>query len=205
MSLDETPDTEPLASNRLRPLETLSAGTFGVLLFLAALTMLFGATIAGYLFLRNQVEIWPPPNSPPMPIGGLWLSTLILLLASVTVHWALRAIRWDRQTHVRIGLVCTIVLGTLFLASQGRNWEQIRQVVVPLESQAHLYVSIFYILTGTHALHVVGGLILLSIVAFKAFHGVYTSTYHPGIRYSMMYWHFLDAVWLILFVLLFLV
>jgi cytochrome c oxidase subunit III len=177
------------------------AGMFGMVLFLVALSMIFGATILGYFYLRSGSPTWPPPSSPPLP-RGLWLSTGILLLVSVTMQWALRAARRGRQDSLRVALVATGVLATAFLVNQVRNWEAVRAVLIPPESKAQTYASIFYILTGTHAVHVLGGLIVLSVVTWKAFRGEYCGAYHPGVRYSAMYWHFLDAVWLILFAVL---
>jgi len=98
-----------------------------------------------------------------------------------------------------------MILGSLFLANQAANWSAVAQVIVPPASRARIFLAVFYVLTGTHALHVIGGLVLLAVVTYKAFRGDYTSVYHPGVRYSAMYWHFLDAVWLIMFTLLFLV
>jgi heme/copper-type cytochrome/quinol oxidase subunit 3 len=63
----------------------------------------------------------------------------------------------------------------------------------------------FYLLTGLHALHVIGGMVLLGAVTAKAFAGRYSATYHPGVTYAAMYWHFLDVVWLVMFVLIFLI
>jgi cytochrome c oxidase subunit 3 len=179
----------------------VGAGTFGMILFLIALSMIFGSTILGYFYLRSASPTWPPPASPPLP-QGLWLSTALVLLLSVTVQWALRSVRWDRQRPLRATLVATGVLAIVFLVSQVRNWEAVRAVLVPPESKAQTYASLFYILTGTHALHVLGGLIVLGVVTWKAFRGEYSSVYHPGVRYSAMYWHFLDVVWLILFAVL---
>ena len=196
MSIRDSVDNH---SPKTRPLETISAGTLGVLLFLAALTVLFGATIAGYLFVRSQAPTWPPPGSPAVPMASLWLSTLLILLISGTSHWALRSIRWGRDRRLRLALVLTIVLAVLFLANQARNWQNVRATIVPVGSHAQTYAAVFYLLTGTHALHVVGGLVLLAIVTRKAFRGDYTSAYHAGVRYNAMYWHFLDGVWLMMF------
>lgn len=188
-----------------RRLESLKAGTFGMLLFLLALSVLFASTIAGYLYLRALQPAWPPPGSPPPPMAGLWLSTLLILLASLSIEWARRSVRWDRRPQLRAGLILTMILGSVFLANQARNWSAVARVFVPPGSRAKVFLAVFYVLTGIHALHVIGGLVLLAVVTCKAFRGDYTSVYHPGVRYSAMYWHFLDAVWLIMFTVLFLV
>ncbi len=185
-----------------RPSAPIGAGTFGMVLFLIALTMIFAATILGYFYMRSESPRWPPPGSPPLPRGGLWLSTGVLLLVSLAVQWALRSVRWDRQTALRAALVVTAALAMAFLVNQARNWNEVRSILVPPGGRVRAYTSTFYILTGTHALHVLGGLLVLAVVTWKAFRGDYSSVYHPGIRYSVMYWHFLDVVWLILFAVL---
>ncbi len=198
--------TRPDATKRSQPDDSpgsISMGTLGMILFLMALTMLFGSTIFGYLYLRSQFDTWPPPQSPPLP-GGLWLSTVLILATSVTIQWALHSVRWERPRALRIALVATGILGVLFLVSQAVNWYPLMQVVLPPGHKALVFTSTFYMLTGTHALHVIGGLIVLAVVTFKAYRGAYSSAYHPGVRYSAMYWHFLDAVWLIMFALLYL-
>ncbi len=180
---------------------TIGAGTLGMILFLGALSMIFASTILGYFYIRSLQPSWPPPNSPPLP-KGLWLSTGILVLVSVTVQWALRSVRWDRPRSLRVALVATGVLGTAFLVNQALNWKSVMAVMLPPGSKALAYTSSYYILTGTHALHVLGGLVVLAVVTYKAFRGDYSSVYYPGVRYSVMYWHFLDVVWLILFAML---
>ncbi len=181
--------------------DPLGAGFFGMVLFLIALSMIFGATLFGYFYIRSGTPAWPPPGSPPLP-RGLWLSTLLILLVSATIQWAQRSIRRDGQRSLRAALIATTLLATAFLVNQALNWKAVRAAVIPPDSPALRYTSTFYILTGTHALHVLGGLVLLAIVTYRAFRGAYSSACHPGIRYSAMYWHFLDAVWLILFALL---
>lgn len=182
-----------------------STGTFGMWLFLAALSVLFGWTIGGYVYMRNLQPGWPPPDSPRLPMAGLWLSTLLIVLTSVTMEWSRRAVRAAQGRASVRWLVAAGVLGALFLANQVYNWMQVARVVIPPESKGQVFAAVFYVLTGTHAAHVVGGLILLIVVGIRAWRGRYTSIYYPGIRYSVMYWHFLDIVWLVMFLLLFLI
>ncbi|MFH0982206.1 MAG: cytochrome c oxidase subunit 3 [Planctomycetota bacterium] len=68
-----------------------------------------------------------------------------------------------------------------------------------------MYMFSFYLLTGLHGAHVIGGLVPLTVVTTKAFRGRYTRDYYPGVKYVAMYWHFLDVVWLVMFVVIFLV
>lgn len=178
-----------------------SAGKFGMRLFLAALTMLFGASLIGYLVVRSRAASWPPPGIPRLP-AGLWASTVILLLGSITIAWALRSARRDRQELLRAALLITLLLGVLFLASQTLNWFYL--VLLHLPKRANLYAFTFYMLTGLHALHVVGGLILLAYVTVRAHQGRYSPASHAPLAHCATYWHYLDAVWLVLFTVLYL-
>jgi cytochrome c oxidase subunit 3 len=86
----------------------------------------------------------------------------------------------------------------IFLLLQGANWLEfyLKIRATPLEGA---YLGMFYVLTGLHAAHVVGGLIPLGIVIYRAGRGRYSRNFHPGVRYVTAYWHFLDVVWCVLF------
>lgn len=174
-------------------------GTLGMRIFLASLSMLFIASVIGYLMTRLRAEAWPPDGTPPMP-GGLWASTWVLMLSSATIQLAVRSARLDRSRAVGPWMLVTTLLGLMFLALQGFNWWKMGWFGFP--DQAKLYAFTFYMLTGLHALHVIGGLGFLSLVTVRAFRGGYWSLHHAGVRHAAAYWHFLDGVWLILFILL---
>jgi cytochrome c oxidase subunit 3 len=173
---------------------------FGMALFLAALGVLFLASIAGYLVVRLRAPSWPPVGSPRLP-GGLWISTLLLLLSSFTMHRALGRARAGRSRALVRWLAGTALLGTAFLLSQVLNWVHLLRVE-NLPAQRNLYAFTFYMLTGLHGLHVVGGLVPMALAVRRAGQGRYTPDHHGGVVLLSMYWHFLDAVWLVLFAVL---
>jgi cytochrome c oxidase subunit 3 len=166
---------------------------------LASLTMLFAAGVVGYLVIRARAEAWPPPGVPSLP-GGLWLSTVLILLSSATLHWAVDGIRHDDRRALRMGLTATAVLGLAFLASQTLSWFAL--VAAEGRPQANLYAFTFFVLTVLHALHVVGGLVPLGLVTARAWRGAYTRERHAGVEYTAIYWHYLGGVWLVLFAVL---
>jgi len=174
----------------------LATGRLGMRIFILALSMLFGASILGYLIVRSRATAWPPPGMPSLP-GGLWLSTLILLVSSATMQAAVRSARAGRQTALRWGMLLTTLLGAAFLVSQTLNWFVL--VAANLTARTNLYGFTFYLLTVLHAAHVVGGVIPLAVVTTRAWRGYYSAAFHPGIEYCKTYWHFLDAVWLVMF------
>jgi len=184
------------------PLE--DAGMMGMYLLIVALGMLFAASVVGYFVIRSQHQPWPPPGFPVLP-RTLWLSTLLIVSASMAIRHALGAARRGEQPAMRRSLAMTFALGVAFLASQSTAWCQIVGQVTQASENAGPYLKLFYVLTGLHAAHVLVGLATLGVVIARARSGRYTSSRFSGIRYSAVYWHFLDAVWCVLFVVVYLV
>ena len=178
-----------------------SAGTLGFWFFLAALAILFGSTVLAHWLLLLSIDDDAKLNLPDLP-SGLWAGTLVLLISSGSIQWAVMGLRSGDNKRLKRGVIVTAILGFVFLGIQALCWVQWS---VPLNeaasaTQARYLISSFYVLTGIHAAHIIGGLIPLAIVASRATTDRYTPTYYPGVRYTAMYWHFLDAVWLTLFV-----
>ena len=177
----------------------LPTGLLGMKLLILALSMLFAASVFGFLVIRARATAWPPPGVPSLP-GTLWISTLIILLSSVTMETAVRAARGDRQGALRTGMLLTSLLGAAFLVSQTLNWFAL--VAAHLTAKTNLYGFTFYMLTGLHAAHVIGGLVPLAVVTVRAFRDRYSPVAFAGVVYTAFYWHFLTAVWLVLFTIL---
>ncbi len=177
----------------------LATGLLGMKILILALSMLFAASIVGYLVIRTRAAVWPPPGVPRLP-GTLWVSTVVIVLSSFTMRAAVRAARADRQAALRAAAALTMLLGAAFLVSQTLNWFAL--VAADLTAKTNLYGFTFYMLTGLHAAHVVGGLVPLSVVTARAFKGRYSAASHAGLVYTAVYWHFLDGVWLVLFAVL---
>jgi cytochrome c oxidase subunit 3 len=175
------------------------AGVLGMGIFLVTLAVLFVAAIVGYVVVRMKATDWPPPGMPRLP-AGLGLATLVLIAASATVHGSVRAIRQGQRTVSTRWLAATLGLSVAFLAVQSWNWWGL--VRLRMTAGSNLYAFTFFMLTGLHAAHVVGGIALLAIVLARALRGRYGSGHHPGITYAAMYVHFLDAIWLVLFAVL---
>jgi cytochrome c oxidase subunit 3 len=185
---------EVAASPSENPLK--GVGLLGTWLLIGSLGMLFAATMVGYVVIRSRADVWPPPGDVGLP-RGMWISTLLILLSSGTMHFAVRSARRDRNGGVIAGLMITTLLGVCFLVSQVLNWLWLIGVQAP--EQPALYRFTFYLLTGLHAAHILGAFVMLAIVTIKAFGGRYTSTQHEGLRSAAIFWHFLDVVWCVMF------
>lgn len=202
MSFDARPTDNPsgdIPSVSDEPPGLAGAGRMIMTLFLASLGMGFGAILTFYLIMYSRSEAWPPADTPPLP-GALWLSTLIIVLGSLAMHRALRSIRRDALRPGAWWLVVTLVFALAFLANQTMNWFVL--VAANMPPSLNMYAACFYVLTGLHALHIVGGLVPLSVITARAFRGAYTGESHRSVAFCAAYWHFLDAIWLVMFVVL---
>ncbi len=195
MNSEDDRETRPVPSGMTR--SEANTGRFGMAIFLISLSILFAASIIGYLVVRMRAQLWRTTNLPPLP-SGLWLSTGILVACSVVIHYALVQTRRNNLGAARKFLLAASVLGTGFLVNQFVNWLALTAAQMPPTAR-NLYAFTFYMLTGLHAAHVIGGLVQLGVVTRRSFRGAYTAQYHPGITYAAMYWHFLDAVWVVMF------
>jgi cytochrome c oxidase subunit 3 len=171
----------------------------GIKVLILALSMLFGASLLAYLVIRLRAPAWPPPGMPHLP-GALWGSTVIIVISSLTMHAAVRAAREGRGRALAAAMLLTTLLGVLFLLSQTVNWFSL--AAASLTASTNLYGFTFYVLTGLHAAHVIGGVIPLAVVTVRSWQGRYSAAFHPGVEYVAIYWHFLAVVWVVMFTLL---
>jgi heme/copper-type cytochrome/quinol oxidase subunit 3 len=184
-------------------------GTFGMLLILASLGMLFAASVIGYAVIRLRIANPPidpgtgEPGRPALPLGSidlptiLWLSTALMVAASITLHWAGISVNIERQRNFRRGMVLTLVLGVMFLAVQIPAMVDLVRSQA-LETSVRLY-NLVLVLVVLHGLHVIGGLIPLGVLTRNAFTGKYDHEHNHPITLFALYWHFLLVVWVIMF------
>ncbi len=177
----------------------VEAGALGMIIFIVALSMFFAASIAVYLLMRRMHQPWPPKGFPSLP-ASLWLSTLDIVFSSITIQGAVLAARRGDKTGLQRDLLATLVLGLGFLALQAYAWYAIwKQVVGAGANVSSTYLQMFYALTGLHAVHVLGGLVPLVMITVAAYRGIYGRRKNAAVRYTAIYWHFLDVVWCAVF------
>jgi cytochrome c oxidase subunit III len=195
-------DSTPDANARPVPIPA-SAGALGMTVFITALSMFFLAGIAIYLLMRRMHQPWPPTDFPALP-ASLWLSTLDIVCTSITIQGAVLAARRGDTTGLQRNLLVTLVLGLGFLGLQSYAWYAIWRQVAAVAGTGSAYLKMFYMLTGLHAAHVLGGLVPLVIITIAAFRGLYSRRKNAAIRHTAVYWHFLDAAWCGIFVVVYL-
>lgn len=177
-------------------LPQVSTGQLGMIIFLVSLGVLFAGTMAAYLIVRFGNDTWRTAEQPPLPLGLLG-STAIIIAASVALQRAVSAIRKNNVEGLQRWLVAALVLGLGFMVAQFINWQGLSARDLAPTSKS-LYAFTFYMLTGVHALHVVGGFVPLGVCVRNAYRGTYSSLNHRGVRYCAQYWHFLDVVWVVM-------
>ncbi len=170
----------------------------GMLIFLGTWAMMFGALFFAYAEVRLKNAEWPPSGEAPLPIALPLLNTIVLMLASVALGFALKAVRTAHPGGLRLGLFGALVFGSLFLALQMVVWRSI--YLGGLKPSTDIYGSVFYGLTCFHALHVLVGLGGIISLLPGALSGKFNVQRHASVRHWVMYWHFVDVVWVLMFV-----
>ncbi len=167
-------------------------------LFLAALAMLFIASILGYILIRLHLAGTSEPQHLGLP-WGTWVSTAVLLAGSYTIHRAVYNVRLERLNQLNAWLRVTLVLAIAFLVIQFPCLVRILADHRKAHAMNNNLYGLIFCLIVLHALHVVGGVVFLSLVTYKASRQVYDHENYLGVRHAAVYWHFLDVVWIAMF------
>jgi cytochrome c oxidase subunit 3 len=174
----------------------------GMLVTLASIAMLFTSLSSAYIVRSGVTNDWFAIAVPRVLFG----STALLLLASVAIEIARRKLKQNLATSYNRYLSLTVVLGIGFVVSQLIAWRQLARQGIYIATHPHS--SFFYLLTGVHAVHVIGGLLLLALLWLRSRRHLDEPAF-AGKRQGMadavsIYWHFMFALWIYLFLLLFL-
>jgi cytochrome c oxidase subunit III len=192
---ESRPEPKPEAAS----LPSLSLRQLGVIVLFCSMTVLFIATIIGFWFTRLTSPHYRAPGLPDLP-SGLLLSTALIGLTSFCIWQAQLAVKRNLLEALRRWLLAATAVASLFLLTQSANWFAMR----PPSNENSLYIATFFLLTGVHALHVVGGFVPLGFVVHHAWRRHYSSSNHEGLSLCAQYWHFLGGVWLVLVTMLYL-
>jgi cytochrome c oxidase subunit 3 len=188
------------------------AAFFGALFYARALSVPWlggeGSGVSTHEVLWPAFEaVWPTAGPAevggefqPMPAWGLpAINTLILLTSGATITWAHWGLKENKRNHLILGLFATVALGFLFLFFQAFEYvEAYHELNLTLESG--IYGSTFFMLTGFHGLHVTIGAIMLTVMLIRSIKGHFTAKNHFAFEAAAWYWHFVDVVWLGLFI-----
>jgi cytochrome c oxidase subunit 3 len=200
------------------------ASSLGMWLFLATEIMFFGGMFCAYLIYRYWYFADFAAASKSLDITLGTVNTAVLICSSLTVVLAVRAAQLGKRQEQVVYLALTLLLGLAFLGVKGIEWsskfkehhipgpgfhfvgtvpQHAGQAVDPQHAQ--IFFSLYFAMTGMHALHMVIGVGLFSYLLYCAQKGRYTPDYHTPLENSGLYWHFVDIVWIYLFPLLYLI
>ncbi len=191
------------------------AATLGMWVFLATEVLFFGGLFAAYMLYR----VWYPGTfgdaSRTLDITLGTVNTMVLITSSLTMALAVRAAAADQRRALLAFLIVTMVLGLVFLGIKGVEYlHKFEEHHVPglgfhfegrAPERANLFFSLYFAMTGLHALHMVIGIGLMTVILVMAWRGAFSKTWHTPVEVSGLYWHFVDIVWIFLFPLLYLV
>jgi len=183
--------------------------SLGIILFIVSEAVMFGAFFAQYFYNRILSDSWPtraglPPGFERVPAFPLPIIMTVLLVASgFSAHWAQNAIRRDDRDQFQGWLIVTVILGLAFLGAQAYEYTNFI-VNEHFTIASGIYGTVFFSLTGLHGLHVTIGVCLLIGVLVRAFLGHFSSRSHFGVEGTVLYWHFVDVVWIALYLTLYL-
>jgi cytochrome c oxidase subunit 3 len=185
----------------------LSPGILTMVFFIGSEVMLFGSFFAAYFFVRfNVAEQWPPLNAAgepfELPVVITGVNTAILVASSFTLHWGEHRLRhYNDRKGLERGLLVTIFLGATILIIQINEY-----VHLGFTPQDQAFGAAFYTLTGFHGLHVFVGLTILTLCLIRVKRARdFSPTWSTPLQAGSLYWHFVDVVWVLLFVLVYLI
>jgi cytochrome c oxidase subunit 3 len=182
----------PPAANRSSRVEPQ---LLGMLLFIISEIMVFGAFFTAYFFIRVVGGADWPAQGTELPKLIAFVNTCILVSSSLTMHWALEGAKRNNRFALQAGITTTFLLGCTFLFVQINEY-----VHIGFSPQDFAQGSVFYGLTGLHGAHVFIGLTLLAMVVVRSFRGHFSPEEHRGVEVPGIYWHFVDVMWIIVYV-----
>jgi cytochrome c oxidase subunit 3 len=191
------------------------AATLGMWVFLATEVLFFGGLFTAYMLYR----VWYPETfgaaSRTLDITLGAVNTMVLITSSLTMALAVHAAATDERRRLMLFLVLTMALGMAFLGIKGiEYYQKFEEHHIPgfgfhfegtAPERANLFFSLYFAMTGLHALHMIIGLAVMMVMLFMAWRGRFSARWHTPIEISGLYWHFVDIIWIFLFPLLYLV
>lgn len=188
---------------------------FGMWVFLVNEILFFGGLFCAYIIYRA----WYPElfTEAALELNTFWgaVNTVVLIGSSLTVAMAIRSVQKNQMKGLKINLLITIALAIVFMVIKGFEYtHKFEYGIFPGEfytydgldhPQAPIFFSIYYMLTGVHALHVIIGIGLIYWIYLRAKRGEFSSEYYTPVEITGLYWHLVDLIWIFLFPLLYLI
>ncbi len=184
------------------PLAQRDNAKLAMWLFLGGEVVFFVTLILAYVYFRLRSPADFAQVRAMINLPMIALNTVILLSSSYVLLRAVEAVRAGKTRAMQLSLGVVFVLGAVFLAGQAYEWSRLFAEGFNIDT---IFGTPFFTVTGVHGTHVLVGLIWLAVVLVSAWRGAYTASSHRGIEQFGLYWHFVDLVWGVIFVLFYLV
>lgn len=192
------------------------AATLGMWIFLVTEVMFFGGLFTGYAYYRS---IFPQAFAAgsrlcEVVLGGT--NTAVLICSSLTAAMGVRSAQLGRRKLIVLFLILTILLGLAFLGIKfAEYYHKYEEHLIPghgfqysgpvRAQEVELFICFYFVMTGLHALHMIIGVGIMSVMTVMAWRKRFTPSYYSPLEVSGLYWHFVDIIWIFLFPLLYLV
>jgi cytochrome c oxidase subunit 3 len=192
------------------------ASVLAMWIFLVTEVMFFGGMFLAYTAYRSfYPDVFGAASRTLSATVGA-VNTAVLLTSSYTMVLAVRAAQLGRRRALIVFLILTMLLGAVFLGVKAYEWHEkfVEHHVPgpsfhlegePLQGQAQLFFSLYFAMTGLHALHMVVGFGIMLVMAWRAWLGHFSAQYYTPVDVAGLYWHFVDVIWIFLFPLLYLI
>lgn len=169
----------------------------GTIVLILSEVIIFGVLFTFYFWSRAHTDPFVPDTIRDMSLAPIVFNTVVLLSSGATVHTAQVYLKKGQIKKFRIWLLATMILGAVFLLGQAR--EYLHLTSEGLTPAASVYGTSFFSLTGVHGIHVLAGLVALSTIFGLSFTGFITKERASGVEGAFLYWHFVDAIWVLVF------
>jgi cytochrome c oxidase subunit III len=172
---------------------------WGMVVLITTEAMVFIALLSSYFFVRAGAPAWPPPGIPLPELHRSVVFSVVLLGSSIPIFWMEHALVRGRMRQVAVSLAIAFLLGLAFLGNTAYDY-----LNMEFGLRENAYASLFWVILGLHAIHVLVGLLMSATVQVKVWTGRVTPEHHVTPEVFALYWHFVDGVWLFVFASLFL-
>jgi cytochrome c oxidase subunit III len=183
----------------------INTALLGMLLFIGSELMFFAGLFAAYFNARAAAQPnWPPEGLQHVIEPGIVpiVATTVLILSSGTMQYALSRIKKGDRTGMNRALALTLIMGIAFLGMQAFDYiELLDEHGFGINSG--VYGTLFYTMTGFHGAHVFGGIVGIAIILLRGLAGQFSARHHIAVEAVSAYWHFVDVVWIFLFLTLY--
>ncbi len=171
---------------------------FGFIVFLLSESVIFLSFFVGYIVYKTNATDWLPAGVEGLEVRAPFINTVVLVSSSFVIYFAERFLRRNNLLGFRLFWLLTMAMGSFFLHGQAVEW-----MSLPFGFKSGVFGGTFYLLTGFHGLHVLTGVLLQGIMLIRSFIPNNYDGGEYGVAATSLFWHFVDVIWIVLFILIY--